>query len=248
MTSWRVAVSSHVGKVRDANEDAYATSDTVVVVADGMGGHAAGEVASAIAIETFPAAVAAAGEFSRLADAVAQSNQAILDDATTNPSRRGMGTTLVSLALVPRGDATGVALVNVGDSRCYQVRKGHIRQLSHDHSWAEEMVRRGSLTPDEAILDPRRHQLTRVLGMDEGFTPDVTWVDVEVGDRYVLCSDGLSNEVRNQEIGSVVTGAPTLEAACDELIRRALDAGGRDNVTVALIEIVTADEITPEPA
>jgi protein phosphatase len=243
MTTWEIAHATHVGNVREANEDALLVTPTVAMVADGMGGHAAGEVASALAVATFPTKVANARGLDDLAVAVASTNENILADAAANPSREGMGTTLVALVHIPLENGTAVALVNIGDSRCYRVRNGKITQLTHDHSWAEEMVRMGRMTPDEAIVHPRRHQLTRVLGMHEGATPDVSFIEPEVGDVYVLCSDGLSNEVATREINAIVTGAPSLEAATSELVSRALEHGGRDNVSVALVRMTSVDTV-----
>jgi PPM family protein phosphatase len=247
MTRWESASSTHVGNVREANEDAVLVTPTMAVVADGMGGHAAGEVASALAVEAFPRLATTSHDLEGLTRAVVATNQVILDDAAENPSREGMGTTLVGVVHVDRADGVALALVNIGDSRCYRVRAGQIVQLTSDHSWAEEMVRAGRLTAEEATSHPRRHQLTRVLGMADGASPDVSWLAGEPGDVFVLCSDGLSNEVTDQEIAAVVTAAPTLEEASRELVARALDHGGRDNVSVVVVRLTSVDHVNVPP-
>ena len=241
MTRWHAASASDVGLVRDANEDAVHVDSRLAVVADGMGGHAAGEVASAIAVEVVVEAFHDDETVEGLTRAVDAANQAVLADAKQNPERFGMGTTLIAVGLTLDGDGVvAPTLVNVGDSRAYQLRDGALRQLSEDHSVAEEWVRLGRLTPEEAAVHPRRHQLTRVLGADERLEVDVTSLDVQAGDRVLLCSDGLSNELSADEIASLASAPIPLEDAVSSLVAAARAHGGHDNISVVLVEFSEA--------
>lgn len=245
MTSWRSASATHVGRVREANEDALFTSDALVIVADGMGGHAAGEVASSVAIATFCEHLGSDTSLVGLSDGLRHANERILADAAAHPDRQGMGTTLTSVALVPFGKGRAVAWANIGDSRLYLVRDNVAQQITEDHSVAEEWVRQGRISKEEAAVHPRRHQLTRVLGIDPFVEGDTGLLPVEVGDRLVLCSDGLSNEVSDSQMATIVTQASSLNEACSELVSAALDAGGRDNITVVVVEIESVDVVVP---
>lgn len=246
MTSWRSASATHVGLVREANEDALAVTGNVALVADGMGGHAAGEIASELAISVYQQHLANDLSLTGLAEGLAHANQSILDDARAHPERQGMGTTLTGVALVPYGEGRAVAWVNIGDSRLYLVRHGVAQQVTDDHSVAEEWVRQGRITKEEAAVHPRRHQLTRVLGMDVFIEGDTGLLPVRVGDRLVICSDGLSNEVPDDAIAQIASTANELNVICDQLVQRALDAGGRDNISVVVLEIETVDAVVPE--
>ena len=237
MTRWRFAAATDTGLVRDANEDALSVDETLAIVADGMGGHAAGEVASALAVEVITREFHQNETVEGLYAAVETANQAVLADAVAHPERFGMGTTIIAIALTE--DVAGIispTLVNVGDSRVYQLRDGALRQLSDDHSVAEEWVRMGRLTPEEAAVHPRRHQLTRVLGMDETVEIDVVSVVAQPGDRLLLCSDGLSNELTPDQLVQLASPPMPLEDAVDKLVAAAREAGGRDNITVILVE------------
>ena len=237
MTRWRFAAATDTGLVRDTNEDALSVDETLAIVADGMGGHAAGEVASALAVEVITREFHQNETVEGLYAAVEAANQAVLADAVANPERFGMGTTIIAIALTE--DVAGIispTLVNVGDSRVYQLRDGALRQLSDDHSVAEEWVRMGRLTPEEAAVHPRRHQLTRVLGMDETVEIDVVSVVAQPGDRLLLCSDGLSNELTPDQLVQLASPPMPLEDAVDKLVAAAREAGGRDNITVILVE------------
>lgn len=245
MTSWRSAAATHVGRVREANEDALFTSDTLAVVADGMGGHAAGEVASEIAIATYREHLSTDPSLTGLAEGLRQANERILDDARAHPDRQGMGTTLTSAALVPFDKGLALAWANIGDSRLYLVRDGVAQQITDDHSVAEEWVRQGRISKEEAAVHPRRHQLTRVLGIEPFVEGDTGLLRVEVGDRVVICSDGLSNEVPDSQLATIVTHAASLDSACSELIDSALQAGGRDNISVVVLEIDSVDVDVP---
>ncbi len=237
MTRWRFAAATDTGLVRDANEDALSVDETLAIVADGMGGHAAGEVASALAVEVITREFHQNKTVEGLYAAVEAANHAVLADAVAHPERFGMGTTIIAIALTE--DVAGIVsptLVNVGDSRVYQLRDGALRQLSDDHSVAEEWVRMGRLTPEEAAVHPRRHQLTRVLGMDETVEIDVVSVVAQPGDRLLLCSDGLSNELTPDQLVQLASPPMPLEDAVDKLVAAAREAGGRDNITVILVE------------
>jgi len=238
VNAWRVAVRTSVGVVRSSNQDAHWSNDSLVVVADGMGGHAAGEVASAIAVSTIAEAFAGDQSSEGLRRAVVLCNDRILKDAELNPERHGMGTTAVALGLVSAPDGLLPVIANLGDSRAYQIRDGAIRLITADHSVAEEWFRQGRISAQEAAVHPRRHQLTRALGIAQ--TPDVDLfpMAVQPTDIILLCSDGLTNEVSETEIIDIVEAAESLEDAASELVSRAEANGGRDNITVALVEIL----------
>ena len=174
MTRWRFAAATDTGVVRATNQDALHVDNQLAIIADGMGGHAAGEVASEIAVNIVREDFARSGAVEGLHEAIEKANLAIIKDASDNPERFGMGTTVIAVGITY--DAEGVGsptLFNVGDSRAYQLRDGALRQLSDDHSVAEEWVRMGRLTPEEALTHPRRHQLTRALGVEEKLDIDV---------------------------------------------------------------------------
>ena len=264
MTTWRYAASSDVGLVREINEDSFLVTPDIAIVADGMGGHAAGEIASAIAVEVVANVFTVEPTASGLRDAVAAANDAIRDDALAHPERAGMGTTVVAVALVPTSQGLLPTVINVGDSRAYQLRDGAMRQITLDHSVAEEWVRQGRLSPEEAAVHPRRHQLTRTLGVEGLSEPDVFPLALEPGDRLLLCSDGLSNEVSDDEMASLASSPYSLEEAMANLVAMANHHGGRDNITVVLLEFdevsasapvsttgvvaVTPMDVTPAPA
>ena len=240
----RVGVATDVGRVREHNEDAAFARGSIFVVADGMGGHAAGEVASAIAASTL-------GELAEradltVADVVAQvdvANRRIFTTAVRNPQQWGMATTLTGVAVVldPDADAdadqgSSWAVVNLGDSRVYRYAAGELAQVTVDHSEVQEMVDAGYLTDDEARVHPLRHTVTRSLGRDRLPVVD-TWVlPVVAGERFVVCSDGLTNEVRDAEIAAVLAVGADVQATAQDLVDRAVAHGGRDNVTVIVVE------------
>jgi protein phosphatase len=231
------AAASDPGRVRANNQDAAAADRSLFVVADGMGGHAAGEVASRVAVESMRES--AVGGDGGLVDAVRIANRAIYDQATDNPSLRGMGTTLAAIALLRDADgSTRMHVVNVGDSRVYLLRDGALEQITEDHSLVAELEREGRLTPEEARTHPQRNIVTRVLGNSPDVDVDEFPIDPFRGDRYLLCSDGLFNEVTDGEIASVLRQEHDPQRAVDELVRRANDAGGRDNITVVVVDVV----------
>lgn len=242
MTHWRYAEATDTGLVRQSNQDAIYADDTLAVVADGMGGHAAGEVASGIAIELLRGGFAQDQSVEGLYNAINAANVAVLNDARDNPHHFGMGTTVIAVGLtVDDEGVTSPTLCHVGDSRAYQLRDGALRLLTDDHSVAEEWVRMGRLTPDEAAVHPRRHQLTRGVGVEDTIAVDVMSVHAMKGDRLLLCSDGLSNELDSDTLARLASAPYTLEEAVTQLIEAAKAAGGRDNISAVLMEF---DEVS----
>jgi protein phosphatase len=236
-----IGVASHVGRVRTHNEDAARAEGAVFVVADGMGGHAAGEVASRLATE---ALVELAGRGSlEVSDVVAQvgeANRRILESAARHPEQYGMGTTITGVAVVQVGGLPHWAVFNVGDSRVYRFIDGRLSQVTVDHSEVQELVDRGYLTVEQAARHPARNIVTRSLGREPMAAVD-TWVlPPYAGERLVICSDGLSNELTTAEIEAVVAGTEDAQEAATTLVERAVAAGGRDNVTAIVIAIPEA--------
>jgi oligopeptide/dipeptide ABC transporter ATP-binding protein len=225
------------GLVRAANEDAHGQVATpggglLLVVADGVGGHVGGDVASQMAVETIleVAASSRAEPDALLREAIAEANGRIIDRGSREQELAGMGTTVVTLLLVPDG---GAWTAHVGDSRAYRQREGHLEAITEDHSLVAEFQRRGVLSEEEAWSDPRRNQLTRCLGIRSGVEVDVTRGEALPGDRFLLCSDGLSGVVEAPRIEAVL-GGEALEESARALVAAANDCGGPDNVTVAL--------------
>ncbi len=237
MTRWRYAAATDTGLVRQSNQDAIFVDDRLAMVADGMGGHAAGEVASGMAIDLIRDGFEERPTVEGLYTAINGANLAVLRNAREIPSRFGMGTTVIAIGLTVDGDGvTTPTLFHVGDSRAYQLRDGALRQLSDDHSVAEEWVRMGRLTSEEAAVHPRRHQLTRGVGVEDTIAIDVLSLDAEPGDRILLCSDGLSNELDNDTLAQLCSAPFTLEESVDLLMSSAREAGGRDNISAVLLE------------
>lgn len=231
---------SHVGQVRKVNQDASLIDMGVFAVADGMGGHAAGDIAAALAVEELGKVIRMAGP-DDLVGAVKDANTAITRRAASDIELQGMGTTVVAMASFTVGDAQQIALVNVGDSRGYRFRDGHLEQLTEDHSLVADLVRDGMLRPDQAEQHPQRNVITRALGIDADVQVD-WWVHTPVaGDRFLLCSDGLFNEVPEPVIASVLARVPWPEDAVEQLVDMANEGGGRDNITVLIVDIVDPD-------
>jgi protein phosphatase len=235
-----VGAASDVGKVRDHNEDAYLVDDQLglVAVADGMGGHQAGEVASATALEALRAAVTS-GEGIR--DAVTAANDAVYEKSTTDERLRGMGTTLTAATLATGGT---LLLGHVGDSRAYLLHDGELRRLTTDHSLVEELIQAGEITPEEAEADPRRSMITRALGIDPDVDVDLYPTQLVSGDRLLFCSDGLTGMVTEDQIRTILTEERDAGAAATRLIAAANAAGGIDNITVLIVDVVDDEEPT----
>lgn len=244
MTTLRSGSATHVGQVRSNNQDSFlvlAEAD-LYGVADGMGGHNGGEVASAMAVEHLQEH---AGEPSleNLKQAARIGNRAIFEKAGADPELHGMGTTLCAVRVVPGADGEGdeIAWINVGDSRVYLFRDDQLIQLSRDHSLVEDLLRDGQLTEDEAKVHPKRNIITRALGIDVDVDVDGSTVIPFNGDRFLLCSDGLFGEVAGDQISSVLRRLSDPTEAAEELVRLANEAGGRDNITVVVVEVVDDD-------
>ena len=230
----KAALRTHVGKVRRQNEDAawYDEKRGVFAVADGMGGHLAGEVASGMAIEAVQN-MAQKNEFASVTvmrEAVMSAHEAITRHAQKNPACAGMGTTL---SVMWRGGHY-MYIAHVGDSRIYRFRNDELEQITQDHSLVEELVRARIITREEARTHPRRNIITRALGTQGDNLPDLLAADIKPGDLWLLCTDGLCGMISDEEIARVLSSGATLDMMAGSLIEKALDAGGRDNVTLVL--------------
>lgn len=237
-TTPSIGIATHVGRVRTHNEDAARAEGAVFVVADGMGGHAAGEVASRLATE---ALVELAGrgtlEVSDVVAQVGEANRRILESAAAHPEQYGMGTTITGVAVVQVGGDPHWAVFNVGDSRVYRCVDGRLTQVTVDHSEIQELVERGYLTVEQAARHPARNIVTRSLGREPMAAVDTYVFPPHAGERLVVCSDGLSNELTLEEIEAVVAGTDDAQEAASILVERAVEAGGRDNVTAIVIAV-----------
>ena len=240
---------TEVGCVRKHNEDNFLIQPDqgLFVVADGLGGHAAGEVASLIVVDkigdfithtserdrTWPVEYEAGLSYdgNRLKAALMLADEGILNDIKANPERESMGSTVV--ACLAQGDRA--TLVHVGDSRAYLLNPEGIRQITQDHSWVAEQVANGILTPEEARHHPFRNVITQALGNGGDLDVSVQEIQVKESDRILLCSDGLSGMVQDRAIWEIVQQAPNLEAAAEKLVSKAMENGGEDNITVILI-------------
>jgi PPM family protein phosphatase len=233
----KAASMTDQGRVRKTNEDNFFADEALglFIVADGMGGHAGGEVASRVAIATISehmkAGSTAADADTLIRGAIDQANTAIRAHADADPTLQGMGTTLV-LALC-RDDA--IHLAHLGDSRAYLIRDGSIERLTEDHSLVAQMVKSGQLTAEEAPRFHLRNVVTRSLGNQKLTEPDLAVVEWNTGDYLLLCSDGLTNMVKDSELWSLISaGGADLERSCQQAIDRANQNGGRDNITAVL--------------
>ncbi len=231
-TALSVGDASDVGRIREANEDTLLRDDDarLFVVADGMGGHRAGEVASATAVEAVREHL---DDGNDLALAVGAANTSVFEKAQDNPEMRGMGTTLTAMRV-----EEGTAYIgHVGDSRAYLLRDGQLTQVTEDHSLVEELVRDGRLTPEEAAVHPQRSIITRSIGVDEHVEVATYEVELRDGDRILLCSDGLTSMVRDDAIRSLLQVETDPQAAADRLVTAANEAGGEDNITVLIVDV-----------
>jgi PPM family protein phosphatase len=228
-----MGAATDVGRVRDGNEDAYLVDDAMglIAVADGMGGHRAGEVASATALEALRAAITGGRP---LRESIEDANDAVYTKSLTDTSLRGMGTTLTAGTLVA-GDT--VLVGHVGDSRAYLLHDGELRQVTNDHSLVEELVREGRLTADEAAVHPQRSIITRALGVDASVEVDVYPVELVPGDRLLLCSDGLTGMVAPDDIAATLRRESDPTRAAAQLVDAANAAGGEDNITVVVVAV-----------
>lgn len=216
------------GRRRSSNEDAYLAEPPLFVVADGMGGGPAGDLAARAAVATMRGA--SAGD---LGERVAAAHRAVLSEAKADPRRAGMATTMTAAALADGG----VLIGHVGDSRAYRVRDGKITQLTDDHALVAELVRSGALDPEKAERHPQRSAISRALGIAEGFSVDLLEVNARDGDVFLLCSDGLSGMVDDADIAPVLAAGGSLERAGEELIAAANARGGADNITAVVFRV-----------
>jgi PPM family protein phosphatase len=236
---YTAVAASDRGRKRPSNEDAYGFSIEagVYVVCDGMGGAAAGEVASTIAVDEVLRLLTHRGEEKGIElpqaaeNAICEANEAIFSRAQRNHRLSGMGTTLVALATQDRR----VWVLNIGDSRCYRLRQGVLEQLSRDHSLVDEQVRLGRMTAREALHSPLKNVITRALGTQSQVTPDVFEFEAENGDVFLLCSDGLTRELPDRVIQELLSSDLSLEDQAARLVEAAKKAGGHDNITCLLV-------------
>jgi len=232
------AARTDVGRRRSSNEDSFALAPQLglYLVADGMGGHTAGQLASRLATRGCVACLreltqSRASLTEKLRACVESANREIYDTAQAKPELTGMGTTLVALL----AGAGRIALAHVGDSRAYLIRQGQIRRLTDDHSLVAELVRRQEISEESARGHPHRHVLTRALGVRRAVQPDLAELEIAAGDAFVLCTDGLTTHVRDEEIAKAVVGGVDPAEAAGALVALANTRGGEDNVTVAIV-------------
>lgn len=237
------AGDTHIGLVRSGNEDAFLLAPPLFAVADGLGGHQAGEIASSIAIDKLLITAPRIADAKALARAVRQANAAVIEAAEEGRGRRGMGTTL-TVAMI---DGTRIAVAHVGDSRAYLLHYGQLQQLTDDHSMVADLVRQGQLTPEEARTHPNRSVITRALGSDPNLLVDAFECEAAPGDRLLLATDGLFGMVPDDIIEHILGTAPTPLDAVNGLLDAALDAGGSDNVTVVVSDVEHSAHRAPRP-
>jgi PPM family protein phosphatase len=235
--------ATDAGRVRPDNQDAYVVGDALFAVCDGVGGHRGGQVASRTAIDALTESFETP-TLDGLVSAVLEANAKVWEQAQADPDLRGMASTLTAIAVIgDDSDETGarLAVANVGDSRAYLVRDGELGQISEDHSLVEELVREGRLTRAEADVHPQRSLITRALGLEAEVTVDGWEIIPYEGDRYLLCSDGLTNEVSEDRIAATLRRLADPTEAARELVRLAKEAGGHDNITVVVVDVVDDD-------
>lgn len=221
-----------VGSVREQNEDSLIVNPPLFVVADGMGGHAAGEVASEIAVNTILELAPDHADAEALGHAVEEANRDIINAALAGEGREGMGTT-VTAAILERDK---LVIAQVGDSRAYLLHNGELTQLTRDHSLMANMIEAGQITPEEARFHPNRSVITRALGNDPDTLPDLYEINVEDGDRLLLCSDGLYSMLEDDEIAAVMRRVSDPQRCASTLVNGAIAAGGHDNITVIVAD------------
>lgn len=236
----KAAGISHIGNIRTNNEDAYYLNEqhNLIAVADGMGGHKAGEIASSIAIEAIASLIAIKDRHAIMPAEVfrkvfSEANQRIWNKAHDTEDCKGMGTTLTSAWIVE--DLAYVA--HVGDSRAYLIHDGRIRQVTRDHTLVEELIKNGSIDRESALSHPQKNVLMKAVGADDGISPDLHEIEVYEGDIILLCSDGLTHYLKDFEIVDLLSKETTLEASLNLMTELALERGGADNITAVAIRI-----------
>ncbi|MEY3796841.1 MAG: hypothetical protein RLZZ170_855, partial [Actinomycetota bacterium] len=237
-------VTTHVGQVRDGNEDNFVAIEGLYFVADGMGGHSAGEVASEIAVrilqEVYTDPKVRVSSPGLLADAISTANTAIFMEAMHDSSKTGMGTTLTGLA-VTNGPDNQIVVANVGDSRTYLWRHGELRQVTKDHSHVQTLVDRGAITRAEARVHFQRNIVLRAMGIESWVDIDTFPMTVEDGDRFIMCSDGLVDEADDDEIEAEIRLSVSVQDLADRLVDLANRNGGRDNITVVVVDFAVVE-------
>ncbi len=237
LVHYKAAAVSDKGRKRPSNEDAfgYSVEHGVYLVCDGMGGAAAGEIASSLAVDEVMRILTGRTADQPLDDVILEAidtaNDAIFTRSENNPRLNGMGTTLVSIVTEDRR----LRVINIGDSRCYRLRDQHLEQISEDHSLVDEQVRLGRMSAAEALRSPLRNVITRALGTQSKVTPDLFDLEVQPGDLFLLCSDGLIRELPDMKIEALLCAGGDLGALCASLVDAANNAGGGDNITCLLV-------------
>lgn len=228
----RTGSATDVGRVREGNEDSFFVSDSLVAVADGMGGHLGGEVASRLALEVV-IALSERGE-GELPERIVEANRAVLERSLSDREVAGMGTTFTAIEIE---GAVG-HLAHVGDSRAYRLRGDELTVLTEDHTLVRELVRSGEITDEEARVHPQRSVVTRSVGVDRQLEVDEGQLDLRAGDRYLLCSDGLTAMVRDEELQEMLSHEEDPQDCATRLVDAANGRGGPDNITVVILDIV----------
>lgn len=224
---------TEIGNVREHNEDSLTVLPPLFAVADGMGGHEAGEVASEITINTLNDLAPQSADAEALARAVVAANLNVIKAPSQGVGREGMGTTLTAAIL----EKERLVIAQVGDSRAYLLHNGSLQQLTRDHSLMADMIEAGQLTEAEARVHPNRSVITRAIGSDPHMQPDLYELNVETGDRLLLCSDGICSMIEDHEIASIMRQAPSAQSCADQLVEAALAAGGFDNATAVVVDV-----------
>lgn len=228
-----------IGCLRDHNEDSLIVAPPLFAVADGMGGHAAGEIASEIAVNVLAEQAPTRPDSDALGRAVEEANHAIIRAACEGVGREGMGTTCTAAML----EGERLIIAQVGDSRAYLLHMGKLQQLTRDHSLMADMIEAGQLTPEEARSHPQRSVITRALGSDPNTRPDIYEINVETGDRLMVCSDGLSGMVTDRELEATLTRIQDPQRCASQLVNEAIAAGGHDNITVIVADVTGFAEV-----
>jgi PPM family protein phosphatase len=229
----RAGAATHVGRVRERNEDSYLVREPLFAVADGMGGHRGGDVASALALEILSTASGDEASPDVVVKQIREANHRVLERGGRELDLQGMGTTLT--AILVSGNQAHVA--HVGDSRAYLVRDGEIHQLTEDHTLVQRMVQEGRLSPGDAGRHPHRSILTRAVGVEEDIPVDQLTLDLRAGDRLLLCTDGLTGMLSDERTLEILAAEPDPQAAADRLVKEANQAGGDDNITVVVLDV-----------
>lgn len=228
-----------IGYVRDYNEDSLIIIPPLFAVADGMGGHEAGEIASEITVNTLAELAPSHLDAEGLTAAVEAANYNVMKAPRQGIGRDGMGTTLTAAML----EGERLLIAQVGDSRAYLLHKGHLQQITRDHSLMADLIEAGQITPEEARVHPNRSVITRAIGSDIHMRPDIYELNVDAGDRILLCSDGLSSMISNNAIESIMRRQSDAQHCADELVTAALENGGADNVTVVVADVPGFSEV-----